>query len=41
MVFAGESQGLTLSAALAVSIGIALQNIPEGTIIAIPMFWQS
>ena len=33
VVFAGESQGLTLSAALAVSIGIAIQNIPEGAII--------
>ena len=29
VVFAGESQGLTLNAALAVSIGIAIQNIPE------------
>ena len=38
VVFAGESQGLTLSAALAVSIGIAIQNIPEGAIISMPMF---
>ena len=37
VVFAGESQGLTLSAALAVSIGIAIQNIPEGAIISMPM----
>ena len=36
-VFAGEGQGLTLSAALAVSIGIAIQNIPEGAIISMPM----
>ena len=38
VVFAGESHGLTLSAAFAVSIGIALQNIPEGAIISMPMF---
>lgn len=37
VVFAGESHGLPLSAALAVSIGIALQNIPEGAIISMPM----
>lgn len=37
VVFAGESQGLTVSAALAVSIGIAIQNIPEGAIISMPM----
>ena len=37
VVFAGEAQGLTLSAALAVAIGIALQNIPEGAIISMPM----
>jgi ZIP family zinc transporter len=37
VVFAGESYGLTLSAALAVSIGIAIQNIPEGAIISMPM----
>ena len=37
VVFAGESNGLTLSAALAVSIGIAIQNIPEGAIISMPM----
>ncbi len=37
VVFAGESQGLSLSAALAVSIGIAIQNIPEGAIISMPM----
>ena len=37
VVFAGEGQGLSLSAALAVSIGIAIQNIPEGAIISMPM----
>lgn len=37
VVFAGHDQGLTLSAALAVSIGIAIQNIPEGAIISMPM----
>jgi len=37
VVFAGETQGLTLSAALAVSIGIAIQNIPEGAIISMPL----
>ena len=37
VVFAGEAQGLTLSAALAVSIGIAIQNIPEGAIISMPL----
>ena len=37
VVFAGEGQGLTISAALAVSIGIAIQNIPEGAIISMPM----
>ena len=37
VVFVGEEHGLTLSAALAVSIGIALQNIPEGAIISMPM----
>lgn len=38
VVFAGKTQGLTLSAALAVSIGIAIQNIPEGAIISMPMY---
>lgn len=38
VVFAGEAQGLSLSAALAVSIGIDLQNIPEGAIISMPMY---
>jgi ZIP family zinc transporter len=38
VVFAGESHGLTLSAAFAVSIGIAIQNIPEGAIISMPMY---
>ena len=37
VVFAGSEHGLTLSAALAVSIGIALQNISEGAIISMPM----
>ena len=37
VVFAGSEHGLTLSAALVVSIGIALQNIPEGAIISMPM----
>lgn len=37
VVFAGETHGLTFSAALAVSIGIAIQNIPEGAIISMPM----
>ena len=37
VVFAGETQGITLSAALAVAIGIAIQNIPEGAIISMPM----
>lgn len=37
VVFAGEGQGLTLTAALAVAIGIAIQNIPEGAIISMPM----
>ncbi|MBP5541217.1 MAG: hypothetical protein J6X88_06165 [Bacteroidales bacterium] len=31
----------TMMLALAVSIGIALQNIPEGAIISMPMFLQS
>ena len=38
VVFAGADHGLTVSAALAVSIGIALQNIPEGAIISMPMY---
>ena len=38
VVFAGADHGLTMSAALAVSIGIALQNIPEGAIISMPMY---
>ena len=37
VVFAGSEHGLTVSAALAVSIGIAIQNIPEGAIISMPM----
>ena len=31
----------TMMLALAVSIGIALQNIPSDAIISMPMFWQS
>ncbi len=40
VVFAGAEEGaahLTLASALAVSIGIAIQNVPEGAIIAMPM----
>lgn len=37
VVFAGEEQGLTITAAMAVAIGIAIQNIPEGAIISMPM----
>ena len=37
VVFAGADHGLTVSAALAVAIGIAIQNIPEGAIISMPM----
>ncbi|MBO6216105.1 MAG: ZIP family metal transporter [Prevotella sp.] len=40
VVFAGAEEGvtgLTMAGALAVSIGIAIQNIPEGAIISIPM----
>jgi len=40
VVFAGAEGGvggLSLAAALAVSIGIAIQNIPEGAIISMPM----
>ncbi|MBP5771326.1 MAG: ZIP family metal transporter [Bacteroidaceae bacterium] len=40
VVFAGAEQGaeeLSLASALAVSIGIAIQNIPEGAIISMPM----
>ena len=39
-VFAGmltESSGLTLAGALALSIGIAIQNFPEGAIISMPL----
>ena len=38
VVFAGNDFGLSLNAALAVSLGIAIQNIPEGAIISMPMF---
>ena len=37
VVFAGSDHGLSSAAALAVSIGIAIQNIPEGAIISMPM----
>ena len=40
VVFGGAEQGvstITLASAVAVSIGIAIQNIPEGAIIAMPM----
>ena len=40
MVFAGAEQGaagLSLASAVAVSLGIAIQNVPEGTIISMPM----
>lgn len=39
-VFAGlmaGSEGITLAAALSLSIGIALQNIPEGAIVGLPL----
>lgn len=40
VVFAGAEEGaagLTIAGALAVSIGIAIQNVPEGAIISMPM----
>ena len=40
VVFAGSengASGLSLASALAVSIGIAIQNVPEGAIISMPM----
>ena len=40
VVFAGAAEGtagLSLASALAVSIGIAIQNVPEGAIISMPM----
>ena len=40
VVFAGADSGVTnisLASAIAVSIGIAIQNIPEGAIISMPM----
>ena len=40
VVFAGSEEGaagLSLASALAVSIGIAIQNVPEGAIISMPM----
>ena len=40
VVFAGAEEGaagLTIASALAVSIGIAIQNVPEGAIISMPM----
>lgn len=38
--FLTENSGITLMAAMALSIGIALQNIPEGAIISIPLKLQ-
>ena len=40
VVFAGAEDGaagLSLASALAISIGIAIQNVPEGAIISMPM----
>ena len=40
VMFAGmlaENSGITLAAALALSIGIAIQNFPEGAIISLPL----
>ena len=40
VVFASAAQGvggLSLASAIAVSLGIAIQNIPEGAIISMPM----
>lgn len=40
VVFAGADQGaanISLASAIAVSVGIAIQNIPEGAIISMPM----
>ncbi len=40
VVFAGAEQGvahLSLTSALAVSLGIAIQNVPEGAIISMPL----
>lgn len=40
VVFAGAAQGasgISLAAAAAVSVGIAIQNVPEGAIISMPM----
>lgn len=40
VVFAGlmaENSGITLAGALALSIGIAIQNFPEGAIVSIPL----
>ena len=40
VVFAGAEQGaagLSIASAVAVSLGIAIQNVPEGAIISMPM----
>ena len=40
VVFAGAGSGttnITLASAIAVSLGIAIQNVPEGAIISMPM----
>jgi ZIP family zinc transporter len=36
--FAGGSSGITAGAALALAIGIAIQNFPEGAIISMPLY---
>ena len=44
VVFAGflaEKSGITLAAALALSLGIAIQNFPEGAIISLPLRSES
>lgn len=38
-VLAGES-GITLAAAMTLSIGVALQNIPEGAIVSMPQYGE-
>ena len=37
VVIAGQGQGLPMAASLAVAVGIAIQNVPEGAIISMPM----
>lgn len=41
VVYAGYASGnslISLSAALALSLGIAIQNVPEGAIISMPLY---